>query len=110
MIKGTTPVLHYDLPFESALIASAEIVVEYVDANKKVLIVKELADCTLGETSIEARLTQEETIKIPAPSHVSVQLRIVTTDGAVLATVAESVTVKRLLKDDTIEAEVGAGE
>ena len=107
MIKGTTPTIHYDLPFESSLISTAEIVLEYVDANKKVLIVKGLADCTFGEKSIEAFLTQEETLQLPAPSIAYVQLRVVTTDGTVMATVAKKVDIKRLLKDDSIELEEG---
>ena len=107
MIKGTTPTIKYNLPFESSLIKSAEIVLEYVDANKKVLIEKGFKDCTLGETSIEAVLTQEETLRLPAPSIAHVQLRVVTTDGTVMATEAKAVTIKRLLKDDSIELEEG---
>jgi hypothetical protein len=103
MIKGTTPTLQFKLPFDSSLIKKAEIVVMYVDANKEVLIVRNLEDCTLGDKSIETKLTQEETLKLPAPSTVEVQLRIVTTDDSILATVPEKVTVKRLLKEDVIE-------
>lgn len=103
MIKGTTPTIKYNLPFESSLIKSAEIVVMYVDANKEVLIIRNLADCYLGDKSIETVLTQEETLKLPAPSTVEVQLRIATTDDTILATVPEKVTVKRLLKEDVIE-------
>ena len=103
MIKGTTPTIKYNLPFESSIIKSAEIVLMYVDENKEVLIVRNLRDCTLGNKSIEAKLTQEETLKLPAPSYVEVQLRIVTLDNTILATVPEKVTVKRLLKEDVIE-------
>ena len=103
MIKGTTPILHYDLPFETSAISTAEIVLEYVDNNKKILIVKDKEKCTLGDKSIEAVLTQEETLQIPAPSFVYVQLRIKTTDGTILATEAQKVSVKRLLKESVIE-------
>ena len=103
MIKGTTPTIKYNLPFESSLIKSAEIVVMYVDANKEVLIIRNLEKCTLGDKCIETVLTQEETLKLPAPSTVEVQLRIVTKDDTILATVPEKVTVKRLLKEDVIE-------
>lgn len=102
MIRGTTPTIRYNLPFQSSLIKSAEIVLEYVDANKKVLIEKKTEDCTLQENSIQAVLTQEETLQIPAPSIVEIQLRVVTTDGTIMATVPEKVTVKRLLKEDVI--------
>lgn len=102
MIKGTTPTLHYNLPFESSVVKTAEIVVEYVDANKSIKIIKTTEDCTIGENYIEAVLTQEETLQLPAPSTVNVQLRLVTTDGLVLATEVEKITVKRLLKEDVI--------
>ena len=102
MIKGTTPTLQYNLPFASSLIKSAEIVVEYVDANKQVHIVKTLADCVLGEYSISTVLTQEETLQLPAPSTVNVQLRVLTTDDIALATETAKVSVKRLLKEDVI--------
>jgi hypothetical protein len=103
MIRGTTPTIRYNLPFQSSLIKSAEIVLEYVDANKKVLIEKKTEDCTLQGNSIQAVLTQEETLQIPAPSIVEIQLRVVTTDGTIMATVPEKVAVKRLLKEDVIE-------
>ena len=103
MIKGTTPTLHYKLPFESSYIKTAEIVVKYVDNNKEVLIVRNFEECTLGDKSIETQLTQEETLQLPAPSTVEVQLRIVAIDNNVLATEPTKVTVKRLLKEDVIE-------
>lgn len=103
MIKGTTPTLHYNLPFDTYLVKKAEIVVEYVDANKRVLIVKTQEDCVLGDKCISATLTQEETLQLPAPSTVKVQLRVLTTDDIALATEAVKVSVKRLLKEDVIE-------
>ena len=103
MIKGTTPTLRFNLPFASSFIKSAEIIVEYVDANKRVTIVKTLEDCELGEMSIATVLTQEETLQLPAPSTVNVQLRVLTTEDKALATELQKVTVKRLLKEDVIE-------
>ena len=103
MIRGTTPTLRYNLPFGSSLIKSAEIVVAYVDANKMVQIIKTGDDCELGEMSIETMLTQEETLQLPAPATVEVQLRVLTTDDKVLATEVKKVSVKRLLKEDVIE-------
>ncbi len=105
MIQGTTPILHYDLPFSSSVIKEAEITLRYTDAMKNVLIVKTLknGDCKLGETSIETRLTQEETLALPAPATAKIQLRILTNDGDALATEPYKVSVKKLLKKDVIE-------
>lgn len=103
MIQGTTPVLHFNLPFSASLIKSAEILLKYIDSYKSVLIVKNLEDCELGETSIAARLTQEETLALPAPAIASVQLRVLTTDDIALATDLYKISVKRLLREDVIE-------
>lgn len=103
MIQGTTPLLHYNLNFPSSLIKSAEITLQYNDSYKNVLIVKHLEDCELGEKSISARLTQEETLQLPAPARARVQLRIVTTDDVILATEPHNVSVKELLNKDVIE-------
>lgn len=103
MIKGTTPTLHFNIPIEASAIKSAEIVVEYVDDNKQVLIVKEKSDCVIGENCISTSLTQEETLQLPAPSFVHIQLRVLTTDEIALATEAVKVSVKRLLKEGVIE-------
>lgn len=103
MIKGTTPTLQFNLPFGTSLIKTAEIVVAYVDANKEMLIIKTVDKCEFGEMSISTMLTQEETLQLPAPATVCVQLRVLTTDDKVLATEVEKVAVKRLLKEDVIE-------
>lgn len=102
MIQGTTPSLHFNLPFPASMIKKAEITLQYIDDLKKVLIVKTLEDCELGETSIATRLTQEETLKLPAPATAKVQLRIVTTDDIILATDVYDTTIKELLKKDVI--------
>lgn len=102
MIQGTTPALQFNLNFSSSLIKSAEITLQYNDSFKNVIIVKTLEDCELGEMSIKTRLTQEETLKLPAPATARVQLRVLTTDDVILATEPRIVKVKELLKKDVI--------
>ena len=105
MIQGTTPTLHFNLPFQASVIKEAEITLQYTDAMKNVLIVKTLknGECELGETSIATRLTQEETLQLPAPATARVQLRILTNDDVALATEYYKISVKKLLKKDVIE-------
>ena len=103
MIQGTTPVLHFNLPFSASLIKSAEITLQYTDSHKNVLIVKTLEDCELGETSIATKLTQEETLQLPAPAVAYAQLRILTTSNDALATELYKISVKRLLREGVIE-------
>lgn len=103
MIRGTTPTLHFNLPFSASLIKAAEILLKYTDSNKTVLIEKTLEDCAIGKTSIETVLTQEETLQLPAPATASVQLRVLTIDNIALATEIYHISVKKLLKEGVIE-------
>lgn len=103
MIRGTTPILLFKLPFPTSLVKSAEITIKYVDGLKKVLILKTLEECETDETSIGARLTQEETLQFPAPASVMVQLRVLTTEDVAMATVPCMVSVKKLLAEGVIE-------
>lgn len=102
MIRGTTPTLEFVLPIETNAIISAEVMVQYVDKHKEITITKTLDECNVGDNTITARLTQEETLKLPAPSTVDVQLRVLTDDGTALATEVKKVSVKRLLKESVI--------
>lgn len=103
MIKGTTPTLHFNLPIETNLIKAAEIVLQYVDNAKTVTIERKMEDCNVGEKSIAAVLTQEETLALPAPALAKVQIRVKTEDDLVLASPVFDVTVKELLKESVIE-------
>lgn len=103
MIKGTTPTLHFNLPIPTSNIKSAEIVLQYVDNFKTVTIERTLDECTVGENSISAVLTQEETLALPAPAIAHVQIRVLTVDDIALASDLFDVTVKQLLKECVIE-------
>lgn len=106
MIRGTTPTLEFNLPFQASLIKSAQILISYVDNLKEIVIEKTLDECVLGETSISTELTQEETLSFPAPITAEVQLRVVVNqDGKdiTLATEVYKVKVKKLLKDGVLE-------
>ena len=106
MIRGTTPTLAFNLPFQASLIKSAQILIAYVDNHKEVIIEKTLEDCTIEDTFISTDLTQEETLAFPAPVTAEVQLRVVITQGGkdvALATEAYKVKVKKLLKDGVLE-------
>ena len=102
MIRGTTPTFLWNLPFQSSLIKSAEIILKYSDANKEILIEKTKDDCILGETSIAVTLTQEETLQFPAQASVFVQLRVLLNDGTALATHSIEIAVDMLLKEGVI--------
>ena len=103
MIKGTTPTLQFNLPIDTSTLKSAEITVQYIDHNKEVNIVRTMDECEVTDNTITARLTQEETLQLPAPSSVAIQLRVLTVDDVALASSVFTTTVKRLLKESVIE-------
>ena len=103
MIQGTTPTLQFNLSFNTSVLKAAEVIVQYVDNNKEITIIRTLDECEVGEKSIMAQLTQEETLKIPAPSTVYVQLRVLTNNDVAMATVIHTKTFKRLLTGGVIE-------
>lgn len=103
MIKGTTPTLHFNIPIDTNTIKSAEIVLQYVDNNKTVTIERTLEECTIGEKFIEAMLTQEETLALPAPAIAKAQIRVLTLEGVAMASMPFEVSIKELLKESVIE-------
>ena len=103
MIKGTTPTLQFNLPIETSTLKAAEVMVRYVDNHKEVTIVRTLDECETTESTITARLTQEETLLIPAPSVVEIQLRVLTLDDVALASSIFKTSVGRLLAEGVIE-------
>ena len=102
MIKGTTPTLHFNLPIETSTIKAAEIVLQYVDNAKTVTIERTMSECIVGERSIAAVLTQEETLALPAPAIAKVQIRVLTVDELALASPSFEVSIKELLKEGVI--------
>ena len=99
MIRGTTPTLTFNLPFETSLLKSAYITVK----SQNVEIEKTIDDCELTENSIATTLSQEETLQLPKDYRVKVQLRVLTKDGKALATDVYIVELKTILKEGVIE-------
>ena len=60
MIRGTTPVHTFELPFDTAEIK--EINIAYAH-NGVVVLTKEKADCSFEGNTVRVRLTQEDTLK-----------------------------------------------
>lgn len=82
MRRGTTP-RH---GFEAELIASEVKRVEltYKQADRLILTKTE-QDCTITDSEISVILTQEETLSFTADVCITIQLRVLFTDGTVVA-------------------------
>lgn len=99
MIRGTTPTLAFELPFEVSLLAEAWITLAQQD---KIILNKELADCSREGCLLSVRLSQEETLQLEQNCNTEIQLRVRTEGGDALASRIYTVDTACILKDGVI--------
>ena len=102
MIKGTTPNFTFELPYQVNELKEIEVLISYGISTKKELLQKTKEDCELNGNIIAVTLTEEETLKIPAPSIMEIQLRVKTQNDMVQATEIYEIKVSRLLTNRRI--------
>lgn len=101
MIRGTTPVLEFELPFDTKLIAEAYVT---ISQNQKAIFEKNFAECIHSGKLLKVNLSQEDTLKLKSccNSHAEIQVRVRTKEGEALASDIISVHVGGILKDGVI--------
>lgn len=101
MIRGTTPILEFTLPFDCSLLT--EIYITFAQYGTTVLE-KSMADCTCSGTLVTLSLSQEDTLKMKQDrmAIAEVQLRVRTKDGSALASNIMQIRVDRILKEGVI--------
>lgn len=98
MIRGTTPTLYFEMPFDTSLIDYGYIT---FSQNRTQVLDRELSTCTMNGTKISMELSQEETLKLRAKI-CEIQIRLKTKNGEVLASNIMRTLVDRILKDGVI--------
>ena len=99
MIRGTTPLLEFALPFDTSQIAEAWVT---LSQNKTVVIDKELESCTCEGNKLTVRLTQDETLKLDCSCRTEIQVRVRTLADDALASNIITVSTDRILKEGVI--------
>lgn len=101
MIRGTTPMLEFTLPFDTSLIAEMYIT---ITQNGVTMLEKNLSDCNCFGTLVSLALTQEDTLRLEQKPHTDgeMQIRVRTVAGEALASNIMSISVGRILKDGVI--------
>lgn len=99
MIRGTTPTHIFRIPFDTGQLK--EIRISYAQ-DDKVLVEKTTSDCSLSDDKITATLSQEDTLKFSHRKAVEVQLKVLTTDGCVLANNVIRVSAEEVLNDEVL--------
>lgn len=104
MIRGTTPTLKFNLPFNTNRINNG-----YVTFSQQKVIVldKDISECTCDNNMLIVNLTQEETLKFQHGCKVEVQIKIklVNTDTSVDKVIASNIVtfdVDKILKGGII--------
>lgn len=99
MFKGTTPTHTFNIPLEASSIKTVKIT--YVQRDKEVLV-KRTEDCTIEDGKIKTKLTQEDTFKFEHNTIVTIQLRVLTTDGDALASDLIMTSAGKCLDDEVL--------
>ena len=99
MIRGTTPLLEFEIPFDTSQLAAAYVT---LSQNGVVLVDKPLAECKCDANKLSVRLTQEETLKLECDCIAEMQVRARTLSGDSIASEIIRENVERILKDGVI--------
>ena len=83
IIRGTTPTLTFNLPFEVSTLEMGFIVIQQGGST---VIEKEFSDCVCSGTSVAAQFTQNETLKLCSHCNAEVSLVVKTLVGERLET------------------------
>lgn len=98
-IRGTTPDITFNLPFDVSTINNVEV---YFAQNDELLLEKGYDDCTMSDSTLVVPLTQEDTLKFDFEEKLQIQVRFMFTDGSVDATDIVKGKVGQILKDGVI--------
>ena len=98
MIRGTTPRIEFNLPFDASVFS-----VFYITfvQNGRTIFEKSNKDCEVSSKKITVQLTQEDTLKL-CNDFVEMQIRGKTSDGNVLASSIMVDHADRILKEGVI--------
>lgn len=100
MIRGTTPVHTFTIPFDTGNVESAKVI--YTQGDEQILC-KKTTECSMSGNTISVMLTQEETFLFDCSKHCKVQLRVLTKDGVALASHIVTVNVHTCLDDEVLQ-------
>jgi hypothetical protein len=99
MIRGTTPIHEFKIPFDTTQIADLRI--SYGQSEKEI-VVKCADECELDGNIIRTTLTQEETFKFDCTKSVMIQVRVRTTRGEVMSTGIITMKVGKCLNSEVL--------
>lgn len=100
MIRGTTPRLNFNLPFDTELIKTVWVTFSQFGSEVFTL---ENDGLEMEESTISVKLTQEQTLSLRRGEAVEIQIRILTNSDDALASNVMKTEVDGLLKEGVIK-------
>lgn len=100
MYRGTTPTIEIKVRGYDNLIEAKQI--EIILKNDHQIIERYKENVSIVDNILSFKLTQVETLNMSARRKVWLQIRIMTSDGTVIACDAKSIVVKDILKDEVL--------
>ena len=97
MIRGTTPLHTFTIPFDTGLIDKVRVI--YSQNGQPVL---KRDNCTPAGNLIKVKLTQEDTLSFTASYPVDIQVRVVLHDGEALVSSINKVSVEKCLENEVL--------
>ena len=98
MIRGTTPIHTFELPFRASELSSAYIT---YSQSGKVKFEKQLSDCECEGNKLSVRLTQAETLSLRPYYNTDIQIAV-KCDEVVMRSDIITVPTEHILKDGEI--------
>lgn len=80
IIRGTTPTMTFNLPFNADMLDTGYVVIRQ---NKQTVVEKKLEECECGGTTVSAKFTQVETLKLTTEVNAEINLVIKTLEGGI---------------------------
>ena len=101
-IRGTTPTITFNLPFNVSVIQNCEV---YFSQNDNLMITKGIDDCVLSGNTLSVTLSQADTLMFDEDEKLQMQIRFVFTGGSVDATNIVKGKIGKILKDGEINVD-----
>ena len=98
MIRGTTPINHFNVDLD---LTEADVIYITYKQNGKVAFEKEKSDIAVTAERLSVKLSQADTLKLDA-REVEIQIRARFPDGNAVASNIIKTTASRILKDGVI--------
>ena len=99
-MRGTTPELTFNLPFDTSNIKKLYVTIE--DKNQNNILEKTEADCTFSGSVVKLELSQDETLLFEERTRIRAQIRVLTKEGKALKSKVLTIYIDELLKDGVI--------